>query len=84
MDAQQPPAIIEIQKTERHDVRQEAIERVARQLCEADGKDCDADIRCSQSGMMTNCLTNFIQFPADRVWYAYRDKAEAVLREAFK
>lgn len=82
MDA--PAIVITITKSETHNVRDEAIDRVARQLCEADGKDCDADIRCSQTGIMMNCLTNFIPFPANRLWYAYRDRAEQMLKDAFK
>ena len=85
MDA--APVEIVIQKTERHDVRQQAIERVARQLAAADGKDPDGNIQCgepSAQSMTVTCTLLALPYPRGMVWYAYRDKAEKMLKDAFK
>lgn len=79
MDAQEPPMIVEIQKTERHDIKAEVVEYVARLLCRADGKNPDQDWR-QGDGVM---LSVAVPYPANLTWYAYREKAEARLRELF-
>jgi hypothetical protein len=94
MPLDSPPAIV-ITHTETHNVREEAIERVARQLCEADGCDPNADIRCGppmakldgDSLVVPNvvfCNLLGMSYPSNLAWNAYRDKAEALLKEAFK
>ena len=37
MDFQQPPAVVEVKTTERHDIKEETIEHVARLLARAEG-----------------------------------------------
>lgn len=80
------PAIeIVITKTERHDVRAEAVERVARQLCAAAGCDPDGSIQCSTPvGLISNCTLMHLPYPTDRNWYAYNSRAEKILKDAFK
>lgn len=78
MDAS-PPVIIETVTTERHDVREEVIEHVARLLCRADGKSPDGDIR-NQGNVM---LPVNIPYPMNRTWYSYRDAAIVKLRSLF-
>jgi hypothetical protein len=74
-----PPIIIETVITERHDVREEVIEHVARLLCRADGKSPDGDIRV-QANMV---FTVHIPYPMNQPWYAYRDKAIEKLSNLF-
>lgn len=78
MDVQPPPAIIETVTTERHDVREEVIEHVARLLCKADGKNPDEDVRMVNGGMQTVHLLH----PAR--WNSYRLQAEDMLRALFR
>ena len=82
IDAAPPPAIV-ITKTERHDVRGEAIERVARQLVLAEGKDPDMDMRCGVPLIGTYTVTCNLNIYPEPLWYAYRDRAEKMLRDAF-
>jgi hypothetical protein len=79
MDANNPPVIIETVTTERHDIREEVIEHVARLLCRADGKNPDGDVR-HQGSMM---LTVNTPYPMNQPWYAYRDKAAEKLGSIF-
>jgi hypothetical protein len=82
MDAQQPPTIIEIPvPSEKHDLKKELIEHVARLLCRADGKNPDQDIRASEDG--TRFLALHLPYPDNLQWSRYRDKAEARLKEIF-
>lgn len=80
MDAA-PPAIIEIVKTEKHDVRAELVEYVARLLCRSDGKDPDRDKRVTAEG---HFQTVHLPYPMNLTWYAYRDKAEELLQTLFR
>lgn len=81
MDAQ-PPAIIETVTTERHDIREEVIEHVARLLCRADGKNPDEDIR--MGNVMTSMQTVNIPYPAYLRWNSYREPALEKLRALFR
>lgn len=78
MDAT-PPVIVEIVTTERHDLKEEVIEQVARLLCRADGKEPDDDIRLVGG----NFQTVHIPFPANRRWNQYREAAVARLQQLF-
>lgn len=71
--------IVEIQKNEKHDVRAEVIEQVARLLCKADGKDPDHDWR--DGG--TNFLIVAVDYPGNLEWSRYKSKAEERLNELF-
>jgi hypothetical protein len=82
MDSQSPPMIIETVTTERHDIREEVIEHVARLLCRADGKNPDEDVRLVNGG--TGFQTVHIPFPANLRWNAYREQAVERLRSLFR
>lgn len=85
MDYQEPPQIV-ITHVERHDVREETIEHVARLLCAADGCDPDHDMRCSlpKSGEWTvTCDTVSLSYPMYLGWNSYRGKAEKLLGQLF-
>lgn len=80
------PAIIEIHKTERHNIHDEVIEQVARVLCRADGCNPDGDIQCadpSPGSMTTTCTLMALPYPSDRRWNAYRGKAETLIKNIF-
>lgn len=85
MDA--APAIeITITKTEKHNVREEAIERVARQLCLADGCNPDDDIRCGPIRLNEQtvlCNSVGMTYPSNLRWNAYREKAIQAIKQAF-
>lgn len=85
MDYQQPPAIIIVTTVERRDVRAETIEHVARLLCRADGCNPDDNIQCGPPSITsyTTCTLLNLPYPTDRRWYAYREKAEALLKSIF-
>ena len=76
--------IIETVTTERHDIREEVIEHVARLLCRADGKNPDRDIRQSDADVngLSYFNTVYISPPANLLWNAYRDRAIEALRAA--
>jgi hypothetical protein len=75
-----PPAIIEIQKApERHNIREELIEHVARLLCRADNRDPDVDTRVSGSTFNTV----YLPYPTNLTWYGYRERAESTIRDIF-
>lgn len=80
MDASAPPEIIEIKTTERHDIRAEIIEKVARLLCRADGNNPDNDIRMTGGGFQTVHIPE----PKNREWYRYRDAAITRLEALFR
>lgn len=85
----QPPTIIEIpHESERHDVKAEVIEQVARLLCAQDGKNPDGDWRLihtpGKNGGFDEMLAVNVEEPANRNWYQYRDKAERLLRDMFR
>jgi hypothetical protein len=82
MDAGNPPEIV-IQHVERHNIREEEIERVARLLARADGKDPDEDTSCvTVEGMeYKNCFIFTHEIP--RMWHRYRDQAEKLLAQIF-
>jgi len=85
MDAA-PQSTIEIHQTERHDIREEEIERVARLLCRADGCDPEADLRCSKwkpGDTTITCNTVGMAYPPYLGWNAYRDRAETLLKQLF-
>lgn len=84
IDAPEPPQIVIVQ-TERHNIREEAIERVARQLALADGKNPDQDQRCSWQGnpALGGSATCTLEVYAKPLWEAYRDRAEKMLKETF-
>ena len=75
-----PPQIVIEHPAEIYSVKDVALEQIARLLAKADGKNPDADCRV-QGGVM---LAVYIEYPANLVWYTYRDKAEELLRQAFK
>jgi hypothetical protein len=79
MDAS-PPVIIETVTTERHDIKEEVIEHVARLLCRADGKNPDEDIRLVNGGFQT---VN-IPYPMNMRWNVYREQAVDKLRTIFR
>ncbi len=91
MNADAPPAII-ITHVERHDLRDEVLNHVARLLCEADGCDLASDIRCGDvdgkisatTPMTITCNAVAMPYPTYMRWYTYRDKAEKLLRDIFK
>jgi hypothetical protein len=85
MDYQKPPEIV-ITHTERHDVREEMIEHVARLLCRAAGCDPDADTRCgidpNNPSVMT-CNAVGMSYPSSLGWNRYRANAESLLGKIF-
>lgn len=63
-------------------VKWSLLDRVARDLCEAERDDCDADWRCgAPSYGMATCLTVGVTGSA-AVWTQYRDKARRALEAA--
>lgn len=78
MDA--PPVIIEIKRTERHDIKAEVTEYVARLLCRAAGEEPDADVRYGDNVMHTVHLP----YPMNLRWYKYREAAIEQLQNLFK
>lgn len=76
MDINNPPEII-IQHIEKHDIREEEIERVARLLSRQAGEDPDHDDKCSEN----SCL--LIGGPPYWHWHKYRDPAEKLLAQIF-
>jgi hypothetical protein len=76
MDAASPTIVIE-QPAQKYDVREVAVEQIARLLCRADGIDPDADWRIQGSTMLT------VADPTPQMWRRYRDKAVAALEAAF-
>jgi hypothetical protein len=85
MDYQQPPSVIVVTSVEKHDVREEEIERVSRLLCRADGCNPDADMRCriDASGMTATCNAIAMSYPSYLEWNRYREQASSLLRELF-
>jgi hypothetical protein len=79
MDANQPAIIVEIIETERHDIKEEVIERVARLLCRADRKNPDEDIRLVDGVFQA---VN-IPYPANLRWNSYREQALEHLQKIF-
>lgn len=72
-------------KSERKvDVRKDAIDRVAKLLCEAEGKYCNADPRCSPSISNNYTTCSLVNISEPYVWVMYREQAEKLLKEAFK
>lgn len=74
------PQIVVERPAEKYSVREVAIEHIARLLARADGKDPDADWRIVGNTMLTVACIE----PGCRVWYGYRDKAEALLKKTFQ
>jgi hypothetical protein len=75
---------------EKHDVREEIVEHVARLLARADGFDPDEDLRCRSTGGDSSAIvgsqTLFCDlnvFPRPR-WQKYRDRAIDLIRKAIK
>lgn len=80
MDANNPPVIIETVTTERHDIREEVVEHVARLLCRAAGKNPDEDVRMVNGGFNTVHLP----YPSNLRWTAYRAEATEKLKALFR
>jgi hypothetical protein len=86
VDFQQPPAVVEVKTTERHDIKEETIEHVARLLARAEGVDPDADMRYSLprlDSMTVTCDAVGMQYPTSLAWNNYRRQAEKLLRDLF-
>ena len=56
------------------------LDRIAKDLCEAEREDCDADWRCGKrtDGNVISCLTVGVSGSA-AIWTLYRDKARRAL-----
>jgi hypothetical protein len=85
-----PVEIVVQAPVEKHDVREEIVEHVARLLARADGFDPDEDLRCHLTGGETSTIvgsqTLFCDlnvFPRPR-WQEYRDRATDLIRKAIK
>ena len=80
MGYQVPVEIVIQAPVEKHDVRADVVEMVARLLARADNLDPDDDMRCHPAGQ-NSVLCDLTAMPAPR-WMTYQDRALELIRKA--